>query len=246
MKEIKLLLTLFALIFLGCASSMHTSLTDSKRSPLPENTEVMVLQTYQKAPDSCTNIGTLHIGDNGFSADCGYKKVIEEAKAQVRKAGGNILSITEAHDPDNFSSCYRIYADILYRPNVGILLAKINSTQDSITKAKLHGATNYAILNIYRPSSYTGSLIGYNLHMNDSVICRAKNNSRNEIKVYKEGKTTIWAETEARDSVVIDVKFGEEYFIKCTIRMGALVGEPVLVLMDKQVGRQESEGIKLY
>ena len=244
MKEIKLTVALIALIYFGCSSSVHTTLTSPARSPLPENAEIMVLQTYQKQPDSCIKIGTLHVGDNGFSADCGYNKVMEQAKAEVRKAGGNILNIEEFHEPDGFSTCYRISADILYRPNLNILLAKVNSIQDSITKAKFNGAKNYAILNVYRPQNYTGSLIGYNIHVNDSVICRAKNNSRNEVKIYKEGKTTIWAQTEAEDSVIVNVKFGEEYFLKCGIRMGALVGEPILILMDKQTGRFELEGIR--
>lgn len=87
MKVITPLFALFVLIFLGCSSSVRTSLTGSARPPLPENAEIMVLQTYQKQPDSCMNLGEFHIGDNGFSTDCGYNKVVEEARAIVRKAG---------------------------------------------------------------------------------------------------------------------------------------------------------------
>jgi hypothetical protein len=245
MKAIIPLFTLLVFIFIGCSSSVHTSLAGTARPPLPENAEIMVLQTYQKQPDSCIKLGEFHIGDNGFSTDCGYNKVIEAAKAVVRKAGGNILNITTFTGP-GFSTCYRLTADILYRPHLVVLLNRINSTQDSITKVKFHGATNYAILNVYRPLSLSGAggLISYNVRIKDSVIFRAKKGSRGEVKLYKEGKTTIWGETETKDSVTIDVKFGQEYFLRSDLQMGALVGEPILILMDKPAGRMEFESVK--
>lgn len=44
-------------------------------------------------------VGTLKVGDTGFTTDCGYNKIIHDAKIQARKFGGNIVQITELKRP---------------------------------------------------------------------------------------------------------------------------------------------------
>src|SRR6185437_15235902 len=72
--------------------------------------------------------------------------------------------------------------------------------------------SKYAILYVYRPSNLIGALIAYDLHVDDKVVCRVKNGKKHIIKIYKEGSIAVWAETEVRKSVKLNVKFGEGYY----------------------------------
>jgi hypothetical protein len=88
-----------------------------------------------------------------------------------------------------------------------------------------------------------GAAIGYDVHIDNDFLYRARNNSKTTIKITKEGMATIWAKTESRVDVPIDIQFGREYYIRCGIRMGALVGRPVLEIMDNHTGKSEFDVI---
>ena len=75
--------------------------------------EVTVIGITEEPPATATEIGTIKIGDTGFSTNCGWDVVIEKAKTEARKAGGNVLKITEHIPPSMMgSSCDRITAKI--------------------------------------------------------------------------------------------------------------------------------------
>jgi len=101
----------------------------------------------------------------------------------------------------------------------------------------------FATIFIYRPRNFTGAAISYNIRLNDSVICRIKNNTKYEIKVYKEGPAEISAETEQKRKVNINVKFGEQYYLKCGITMGVMVGRPEINLIYPEQGRLDYENL---
>jgi hypothetical protein len=240
-NNMKILYPLIGLILFGCSPRIHTSVKNDSRKPLNADARVLVVDVRHLPPDSCALIGTLKINNSVFLTDCGYDDLINDAQAAVRKAGGNVLKITEVLEPDVRNSCYRIKANILYCTNLAGVMAKLNTIEDSITKSKLPGNPNYALLYLYRPEVPDGYLREYNIHLNDSIIWRVKNNSRFEIKLQKKGINALWAETEARDSVLIDVRFGEEYFLKCTLKMGVIIGRPDMELISKEQGRYEFE-----
>jgi hypothetical protein len=54
----------------------------------------------------------VEVTDSGFSTGCGYDQVVELARAEVRKAGGNYLYISSHRPPDVISSCHRIVGTI--------------------------------------------------------------------------------------------------------------------------------------
>lgn len=230
---------------ISCSPRVHTSLQTKspKIMPLDSNALVLVVDTRHLPPDSSSLIGSLTINNTVFSTDCGYDELIKDAQKATRKAGGNILKITEVLDPDVRNSCYRIKANIMFCKNISQIEAKMLAREDSITKSKFPNNPQYALLYVYRPEVQDGYLREYNIHLNDSIICRIKNNSKYQIKLYKKGVNALWAETEARDSVVLNVKFGEEYFLKCTLKMGVIIGRPDMELIPKEQGRYEYEHI---
>jgi hypothetical protein len=119
---------------------------------------------------------------------------------------------------------------------------------DSLSVGVQIDSTKYATLYVYRPSNFVGSFIGYNLHITnlaikDSIIGRAKNNSKFIVKVYQEGKTQIFAQTESKRAVNIDVKFGRKYFLKCGIATGIFVGRPQLDLIYPEQGELDYDNV---
>ncbi len=73
-----------------------------------------VITKMADLPEDADKIGNIKVGDSGFSTNCGFDKVMEDAKIEARKIGGNILFITRHKTPDLWSSCHRISADIYF------------------------------------------------------------------------------------------------------------------------------------
>jgi hypothetical protein len=59
------------------------------------------------------------------------------------------------------------------------------------------------------------------------------------IKLYKEGPTLIWAKTEHTEEVNIAVAFGQEYFLKCGVKMGVVEARPEFRMEAAEKGRSD-------
>lgn len=101
-----------------------------------------------------------------------------------------------------------------------------------------------ALIHIYRPGSMMGMAISYNLHLDDEVVFRVKNKSKMTVRVTGEGLKMLWAKTETREELPVDIELGKEYYVRCGIGMGAFVGRPKLEIVDAQVGKSEFGKIK--
>jgi hypothetical protein len=201
--------------------------------------EVTVIGITEETPVTATEIGTVKIGDTGFSTNCGWDIAVEKAKMEARKAGGNVLKIIEHIPPSMMGgSCDRITAKILKIEN-SEELRKLKEKKIAIVDS----TWNYAKLFVYRPGGF-GALVGYDLYLGDLVICRVKNNSKQEIKITKKGMNSLWAKTEAKSEIPIDIEFGREYYLKCMVEKGIMVGRPQLQLVDRMQGESQCNSIK--
>ncbi len=205
--------------------------------------DVVVYELNDAPPANAKKISNIKIGDGGFKFNCGYAQTVEQAKEKARWVGGNLIKITEIRKPDMWSSCYRLHADVYVVGNIAEYKLSQRHVADSICKSLLPDTASYALLYVYR-STGVGPLVQYNLHVNDSMVCRVKFASKFIVKLHKAGPANIWARTETREAVVIDVKPGSVYFLKCEVRMGALVGEPKFTLANPVTGLREFEEIK--
>lgn len=134
------------------------------------------------------------------------------------------------------SSCHRITAEVLrISPDQVAALKQVEMEADSLI--------DHAILYVYRTGG-AGALVSYNLSLGDSVICRVTNKFRQKIEVRKEGTYELWAKTESKASIPIDIKKGRTYYIRCGIGMGVVVGRPTLDLVDHRTGKTEYIGKK--
>ena len=102
-----------------------------------------------------------------------------------------------------------------------------------------------ALLHIYRKGSFAGAAIGYDLCLDDDKIFRVTNKSKTTIKITKEGMYTLSAKTETKTEVPINIQFGNEYYVRCGVKMGALVGRPKIEAVDNRTGKAEFEKISL-
>ena len=101
-----------------------------------------------------------------------------------------------------------------------------------------HSASIY----IYYPAE--GARGTFKIYMDDSLVWSAKYNSRKEVKIYKEGKTVFWTPPQKQYSVLVDVKFGEVYFLQCSLTKGELILMPVLKQVSAFSGRQAYDQIQ--
>ncbi len=109
-----------------------------------------------------------------------------------------------------------------------------------IVSYDLEGA-DYALLHVYRSGG--GALVSYNLYLGNDTLCRVKNNFAETVKVVKDGRNSLWAKTETKEEVPINIEFGKEYYIHCSIAMGFFVGRPRITIVDPVVGKKEFETI---
>ncbi len=234
-KPFYLLFLMLLLIINGCGPKVSTVI--GKSYPLLDyRDEVIVIGLEEPEPANSEVLGEVKIGDSGFTIECDYQTVTETAKLEARKAGGNAIKITQHATPSVFgSNCHRITAKILRIKDTGAYLKskKVDSISD----------VDYAVLNIYRYSG-AGSLVGYDLYLEDSVICRVKNNFKTTIHIARQGLSRLWARTETKDEILIDFKHGRTYYLRCGLTMGILVGHPTLELIENDKARLEFESFK--
>ena len=240
MKQISTALFLI-LLLQSCSPSVKTRLgSGAKYDALEYPADVLVLNLNEPPPYGSEFIGNLKIGDSGFSTDCDYHKVLQVARIAASKAGANIVKLTKVSEPNIWTSnCYRIKAR-LYR-NFDQSMSGLLAEKALKNKSRLPADADYAKIYFYREANFNGSLISYKIRMDDEeVIGRIVNNDRFEYTITSFGPHKFWAKTETEESLIINIERGQEYFVRCGVKMGAAVGRPTLLLIEN------SEGIKDY
>jgi hypothetical protein len=169
----------------------------------------------------------------------------EEIPAKVTEVGADEIKYKKFSNQDGpayVMSLSEIFM-IKYENGEKDLFAKETDTGNDNSAGTEDPESDYALLHIYR-QSMTGALIKYDLHLDDDVICHVSNNWKETIKIYKEGLSTLWARTESKAELPIDIQLGEEYYIRCGIKMGIVVGRPQLELVDSTKGMKDLQSIK--
>ena len=234
--HIKLLSICAVLLLAGCNARVSTHITKA----YPETDvkqEIKMVKTDDLLPENTEVIGKVKVGDKGATATskCTYPKVIEIAKEEARKAGGNAIRITQHKIPDYHCTCHRIKADILRIENVdsylfGMPLKKTENIEIS--------DSNYTVLNIYRPNEI-GLNPAYNLHLGDVILCRVQRDYKKTVLIKTDSASTLWVKTESKEEIPVDFKPGQVYYLHCGSTAGALVPRPNLSLMGN--GRNKEE-----
>lgn len=203
-------------------------LTNAQQQDSITPNNIIVLEKGLSVPEKAKKLGSIKMGD-AMRFNCGFDKTLEALKEKAAEKHGNLISITEIKKPDVWSTCYRMKADVYYIHDTTGLRYLARAKSDSITRSLIPEDAQYALLYIYRPPAFSGSIISYTTHI-DTAEVRMKNGSAYIIKILKEGPLTVWARTESKKELKLDIKFGQVYFVRCAINMGAFVGVPYLSL----------------
>ncbi len=222
------LLTMIA----ACSPKISSRLTNTSQ-PLPYDAPVAVLGLADRVPEGATLVGDLKVGDSGFSTDCSYETVIDAARLEARKSGGNIVKVTKHKKPDLWSTCHRVEARVYRLADVTALIPQ----EEVLPNA------DHALLHVYRFAN--APLVNYDLRLDDSVICRVRSNSATTVRLEASGTHVLRARTETTAEQPITIEHGRQYYLRCGIGMGAFVGRPKLELVDYVIGKQEFESISL-
>ena len=244
MKKTIILCVLGVLMLQSCSPKIKANLSTETHQPLDSETDILIVKQNEKIPENSIFIGDLKIGDSGFSTDCGYTKVMEDAKNNAKNSGANLVHLIEVKKPNLGTTCYRIKAK-LYRNLNQQSLASLSEKRTFENKSRLPADADYAVIYFYRPKSSVGALIGFKIRMDESdIIGRVRNGEKFSYQIKDFGPHEFWGLTESRSSVIINVKKGEEYFVRCGLTMGIAVGKPEIYSVDNDLGISEYESMK--
>jgi len=200
----------------------------------------MILEEDMPVPPNCRLIDKVSVRDMGFKLNCGREKVLLEAKVKVVNKGGNILKITRWKKPSALgSTCYQVWGEAYFADDVAAVKQAIDSIPDTVTHNLINENADYAILYIYRPRAYVGSLLRYVVHLDDEDILTVANGTFDTVRIYKEGPASIWATIETRSEQTLDIRFGKAYFIRCEVGTGVWAGRPNIFFVSPNRGYKE-------
>ena len=117
MKLLKHIHTFILILFISSlAASCNPKITSSIQKNYDSLEFDQVVNVYgldERIPENMEQIGQLKIRDTGFTTNCSYKNIINEAQLEARKVGGNAIKLTYHKKPNLWSTCHRVDAIIL-------------------------------------------------------------------------------------------------------------------------------------
>lgn len=223
-------------LLVACSPKIKTTIiSKEKQKALTYDAKIYSYAVYDSLPKGSTHLATASVSGKPFVFTCDYATMLDKAQEKARKIGANIVKVTEHKIPGFWTSnCHRLKVD-LYRNDAIGLLEKLD-----IGKSQNPDLINadYALLHVYRYKGM-GAFVSYNLNLGDSTLCRVKNNFSTTIKIKKEGLNNLNARTEASVELPFDVTFGKEYYLRCAIQPGLVVGRPLMELVPANIGKAE-------
>ena len=96
----------------SCSPRVITSFQKVYTPSLPTSEEVVVIETTDPSKAQGEFLGQIKITDTGFTATSNgtYSQVVNLAKYETWKAGGNLMIINQHQLPDAWSTIHRINA----------------------------------------------------------------------------------------------------------------------------------------
>lgn len=210
----------------ACSPKVRTYLIAPDKAVIT-NEPVVLLGLTDPISEDAVTIGTVKVGDTGFTTDCSFETVIHVAQSRAAEMGGNVFKLTSHKYPSVMSSCHRIEGEVLRTSDPEKLRWKLSAASHK---------PDSAVIYIYRNSSY-GALVYYDLYLNDSVICNVTQGCREVVYLRQPGMYKLWAKTEKTETLTLQVELGKVYYVECGVAMGVLIGRPMLDLVDEETGR---------
>lgn len=105
-------LLVYTILLCSCAPRITTSLIKHEK-PLLKNAIISVYNKNDTLPAVVEKLGVIRVNDNMSTAEFDYNYVVEIAKLEAIKAGGNAIRIIKHQLPNLLNDSHKVYADIL-------------------------------------------------------------------------------------------------------------------------------------
>ena len=102
---------------------------------------------------------------------------------------------------------------------------------------------NHGTVHFYRTKGIKGAMISAKLRMNNEPISTIKRDWKKTISL-PVGTYVFSAKTEATTEIKLQVEAGKQYYIKCDLAFGFLVGRIKFTLVDAQEAQKEMIGLQ--
>ncbi len=220
----------------ACSPKISTKLSSgTSHKSLDKDAKLYVYLVDEAMPKELEKIGSVSVESSTFTSQCDYQTMLGKAKEKARPLGANVLKMTEYKPPaSSGSACHQFKID-LYKGKESILKIDKESKKSTLKNV------DYALLHVYRFSS---AVLTYDLKLGDSVLCRVQNDFKTTLKIKKEGLNSLIAQTETTTALPFDVVFGKEYYLRCSVKAGVLVGRPKMELVSYEEGKMEFDSFK--
>ncbi|MBR4841970.1 MAG: hypothetical protein IK006_02595 [Bacteroidaceae bacterium] len=127
------------LLMVGCSPKVGVNFTNPYPMLEPDD-EVVVIERYDPAPENADKIGSIKVGDTGFTLGKNgtYEKVMNIIDVRSREVGGNVIKITDHLAPDFFSTVHRVNADLYHIDNIKDLKYNSSGVTDNTHRSEMN------------------------------------------------------------------------------------------------------------
>ena len=101
-----------------------------------------------------------------------------------------------------------------------------------------------ATVYVYRPSRFAGAAAFFTVNAGEKPIAKLYNGGYFAYTATP-GELELWAATESKSSVTLDLKAGDVKYVKGTIGIGFLIGRPNLTVVEPAIAQDEIKECKL-
>lgn len=105
------------LVVAGCAPAVQVTTVEQESGPREQNCQVVMFREGRQERPEGTKIGSIEVGDTGFSINCSAEKVNRILRERACAAGADVVYVKNWKLPSFASSCYRAQADFYKIPS---------------------------------------------------------------------------------------------------------------------------------
>lgn len=100
-----------------------------------------------------------------------------------------------------------------------------------------------ALVVFYRQKKFSGGAVKFSVKESDKTFGQLTNGSVVNARV-EPGERTFWSQVISSDAIVLTVEEGKVYYVKATVRTGALAGRPKFSQVDEITAQKDMKKIK--
>ncbi len=115
---------------------------------------------------------------------------------------------------------------------LALILPALSSISAELPQAK----EDKGLIIFFRENAFKGGAIRFNLnHGQEPIGALASGTTLH--RYVDPGQQTFWSQAISQDSVTVDVKAGETYYIRGVVQMGLVAGRPKLTIVSESEAR---------